>query len=154
MKRAGSLVTVVAAQRYLTPERKASILSEWESTLRSTANKDHPGGRGYPDQDMIPWCERINALPGICTLQSCTGHVRRPGHVMMPGQLWLAVDEPTSQAFDRRAFELSAQNGMERVYRLYSSWGQEIIDITFAGNKRGRFHTSMETICAFLESLC
>ena len=100
--------------------------------------------------DMVEWCERINAIDGLCTVQSCAGHVVHG--VSSCGHLWIAMSDYMSARFDELAFDLSAQPGIERVYRLYSSWGQEIVCIEFEGDERGHLHSSMQTILEFLNT--
>ena len=57
------------ANRHLSADEKAKILTVWREQQQTGA-----AGHGDPDPDMIPWCEKLNALPGVCTVQSCSGH--------------------------------------------------------------------------------
>lgn len=147
--------------RYLTLTSKDRELAYWrvqrdEFLANPPEGRAHLGGLGYPDPEIFEWCDRINALPGICTLQSCCGHIHPDGG-MSSGNLWLWFSEPVSVAFDRHAMELARQPCCrdERVRRIYHDNGQEIADLTFKGMERGepQFRASMETIVLFLRQL-
>ena len=97
------------------------------------------------------WPRGGAALPGICTVQSCSGH--RKNGSLHSGHLWLRLDDITSRAFDRAAFRLSANPHIEQVARLYSAWGEEITSITFAGNERNLLTESLQAIVNFFRSL-
>lgn len=135
------------ATRYLTPAEKEFVLERWAADLNRHGLEERPGG-GYPDPDMVPWCDRINALPGVCTVQSCQGHIEN-GY-LRPGHLWLRLDEPTATAFDREAFRLAGVESIEQVARMYTGWGQEIASITFAGNERDSLAASLRAVLRFL----
>jgi hypothetical protein len=49
---------------YLTEDEKRCRLDDWESQ-----SGEDPGVRS--------WCDKLNKLDGVCTVQSCIGHVRR-----------------------------------------------------------------------------
>lgn len=132
--------------RYLTSGLKQSILPPWE---REKVNS--LGRHGSPDLEIIPLCDALNALPGVCTLQSCAGH--KEGSRFICGHLWLVLDESTSHAFEQRAFELAYHENIEWLSKVYSSWGQEVVCIEFLGNERGLLQASMEIILRFFESL-
>ena len=67
----------MSGSRYLSKIEKAVELLEWHDKSSS------PGvAPGDPDEAIILWCKLINHIPGICTLQSCTGHRRANGYVM------------------------------------------------------------------------
>lgn len=137
--------------RWLTPEEKAREVGAWDAVKGQDVPEDS-GGRGFPDPDMVPWCDRLNALPGVCTVQSCAGHRRADGY-MSSGHLWVRLDEGMAQAFDRRALDLAAHDYIEEVARVYKPWGAEVASITFAGNERNLLPTSMGTILRFFATL-
>lgn len=142
------------ASRFLTEDEKRAEIAEWEAACRAwpSASGD-VGGRGFPDPDMIPWCRAVNAIPGVCTVQSCAGH-ESPGGYYSPAHLWLRLDPAMSAAFNAEALRLSANTArIEQVSRVYTSWGKEIASITFAGNERDSLNESMALIVAFLQSL-
>lgn len=141
-------------RRYLSPAEKAHELEQWFEML--TTQRWQPSSTpkldsGLPDAEMVPWCLRLNRLPGICTLQSCAGHKRGKRHTS--GHLWLRLDRRTSRAFDARASELAKQSGIESVSVLYRADGQTIASVFFQGNERGRLAVSMRTICSFFERI-
>lgn len=142
-----------SALRYLTEDEKRAEMSEWESLCGARrSDLGDAGGRGFPDPDMIPWCATVNAIPGICTVQSCAGHVSVEGY-LSSARLWLRFNHTMSAAFDAEAFRLSNAARIEEVSRVYTSWGKEIASITFAGNERDSLNESMALIVAFLQSL-
>ena len=141
-----------ASRRYLSDADKRRILAQWRNAKRGDLCTGI-GGQGFPDPDVIPWCDEINMLDGVCTVQSCAGHLGGQGGIASCGHLWLAMDRKRSAAFDSKAFGLSAQAGIERVCRIYAPWGQEIACIEFEGNERGRLAQSMHMIVSFLRSL-
>ena len=132
--------------RHLSEQEKGRVLATWDKHRRDYPND---GMYGHPDPAMNPWCDAINALPGVCTVQACSGHRRDLGGTS--GRcLWLRLDESASSRFDALAFELARQPGIERVYRLYSPWGEEIVDISFQGEEHGCLDETMKTIAKFL----
>lgn len=108
-------------------------------------------GRGWPDPEIIPLCDALNALPGVCTLQSCAGHAagsrHRPNGEF--GLLWLWLDEGTSQELDRFGNVLARLPGIETVSKRYADWGQEITAIEFDG----RFEEACKSIVIFFSAL-
>ena len=102
---------------------------------------------------MVARCAKLNAIPGVCTVQSCAGH-GNPSSVESPGHVWVRLDRAMSAAFDAKALELAAHTKLiERVARIYAPWGQEVASITFAGNERGLLTDSMRLIVTFFRSL-
>ena len=136
--------------RWLTSEEKKGVLDGWDRIKRRPASPGL-GGRGVPDPAMVPWCDRVNKLPGVCTVQSCAGH-REDGY-LSSGHLWLRLSQPMSEAFDRGALRLASRDGMEQVARIYAPWGEEVASITFAGDEHNLLPESMGTILAFLTEL-
>ena len=136
----------VGSARHLSPSTKRRELARWKGLRLSAGTKS-----GDPDPDIYPLCDRLNALPGVCTLQSCAGH--RNGNVLDSGHLWLWLDRRTAERFDRNAWALAAFPTIERVARFYSPSGQEITVIEFQGNERGALATSADVIRLFFESL-
>jgi len=134
--------------RYLEISEKLLILSDWERTCAETRS-----GRGFPDQRMLEWCQKINALPGVCTIQSCSGH-HEPGGAYTSGHLWLRLSRRSARRFNNRAFALAGEPGIERVSRFYASWGEEVAEIVFLGDERGHLAASMLAITNFLATQC
>lgn len=133
-------------ERYLTREHKVAILAEWDAKI-ITLPSDSAGG---PDAAVVPWCARLNAIQGVCTLQSCAGHIEN-GY-LHSGHIWLWLDQAKSVEWDRRAYELAAARTIERVTRIYSSWGQEVHCVEFQGEERGCLAESMKMIEWFVTS--
>lgn len=117
------------AERYLTSEEKEAVLAE-----------------GYRDLDpgLRPWLNRINALPGMVTVQSCGGH--RKSELMTSGHLWVRLTEEATSRFEEVALDLAAHDCIEDVGRHYKDWGQEVLEITFQGAERGRLQESQQVI--------
>lgn len=134
--------------RYLSEPRKARELAQWRQLL---ADRSLAGGVGDPDPEIIQWCERINALPEVCTLQSCAGHERNG--VRDSGHLWLWFSPRKALAFWQRAFELARSTEIERISTIYQPWGQEVVLIEFRGAPDGQLESSGQKILAFLSSL-
>lgn len=139
--------------RYLGDDEKAATLAEWHELLGERASE--PWAPGDPDPDMIPWCEKINALSGTCTLQSCAGHGPDEGGYRSSGRLWLRLGEHEAHRFRERVFELVTHSSMERISIIYQPWGSEVVEIDFRGNAdgEGQLEQSMRAILSFLESL-
>jgi hypothetical protein len=100
-------------------------------------------GRGWPDPEITPLCDKLNAMPGICTLQSCAGHGGNPGG------LWIWLDEDTSRKFDQWGHVLANMEGIEVVSRKYTQWGQEITAIDFDG----RLENACRSVLFFFSAL-
>lgn len=116
-------------ERYLTPKEKGAVLAE-----------------GYRDLDegLRPWLDRINALPGLVTLQSCAGH--KDGPYFHSGRLWVRLTQEATSRFEEVAMELAAHDCIEDVGRHYKNWGQEVVEITFQGAEKGRLQESQQVI--------
>lgn len=167
--------TPVVGSRYMTATAKALELASWERAKAerlSAPPSGFVGGHGYPDPEIYSWCDKLNALHRVCTLQSCAGHVCTPEshcdycaealgvgvnyisaeqrHVMN-GQLWLWLDEKLSRyVYDNTRF-LAALPGVEKVSMLWHVEGREILDIVFRGAGTGELDTSMKGIMLFFE---
>ena len=140
------------AGRWLSTSEKKKELADWEChKAASPRPAGDPGGHGYPDPEMILWCDRLNAIPGICTLQSCSGHGPDEQGYRSSGHLWLRMSEPLAHTFHRRAFELSEHPAMERVSLIYQSWGHEVVELVFRGVADGMLDESMSVIARWLE---
>lgn len=137
--------------RHLTREAKRRELEHYAS-LRAQSHVAQPGEHGHLDPDIIPLCDKLNTLPGVCTLQSCAGHVLDDGY-LRSGHLWLWLDKATAERFDQQAWTLVGAPTIERVARLYLESGQEITCMEFAGNEKGLLRVSGEAILAFFDSL-
>lgn len=138
--------------RWLTAEQKEEILQSWEDKKTVAVGASDGYDNGYPDPAIIPLCDQINALDGVCTLQSCAGHVVEDG-LLRSGHLWLWMSRRKSREFDHRAFQLSRRPLMERIGKIYGKDGREITSLTFAGEERDLLAESGALILRFLRSL-
>ena len=127
--------------QFLLADSKKRIVTEWER-MKEQWRMGVICGSGSPDADIILWCDQINKLPGICTLQSCVGHETT-------AHLWLWLDEQRSREFDKWGYVLARMRGVETVNRKYGSWGQEITVIEFDGY----FETGCESTLLFFRAL-
>ena len=127
----------MSAARWLTSAAKRHEVADWLTYRDSVEIPPNPGGRGYPDPIIFPWTDRINAIPHVCTLQSCSGHRTGNGdgstHVYA-GQLWLWLTEPAARAAYVRLPELAALPEVETA-RILMIDGQEILDVIFPGSE-------------------
>lgn len=138
--------------RYLTPSAKVDELERWmawrDEASRNgfTGEAGRLGGHGFVDRGILPLVDALNAIDGVCTLQSCEGHTyphdgpddgyRCPDcgdRVMHTGaQIWLWLSEPLARRFYERAHELAETPLVEQVALL---WGRdrerEIVDVIF-----------------------
>lgn len=144
--------------QHLTPELKHQVLLAWEELKargRVTGNKE--GGEGYPDEAVFPLCDRLNALDGVCTMQSCAGHRRpsadRVGQYIYPGEVWLWLSESMLRWFAEAAGRLAGQDGIEAVSVLYGRYddNRAVVSIQFQGNEQGRLSSSSDKVGCFFE---
>lgn len=142
MRRDGSDGARAYDRRYLAPEDKAAVLAEWAARRAESPPAGDLAGKGWPDPEIIPLCDELNRLPGVCTLQSCSGHGGG-------GHLWLWLDEATSAEFDRWGHVLARMPGIEAVSRKLTAWGQEITAVEFDS----RFKTACESVSIFFRAL-
>jgi hypothetical protein len=145
--------------RWLTPWDKMREVANWDETKRDFATRadipDHPlGGYGYPDPEIYAVCDRLNALPGVCTLQSCAGHERANddgSKYVYAGQLWLWLDMKRAAAFERVAPTLAASPLVERLRKLWLRDGREVVDVEFTSGDQ--FTAATKLICRFFAEL-
>lgn len=137
--------------RFLTPDAKEEILAEWDQK-RELWRKGSLRGTGEPDADIIPWCDRINALPGVCTLQSCAGHVKNG--TIETAHLWLWMSETAAKVFDREVFALLGhRERIDWISKHYLHDGKEITAVTFCGNERDLLASSLDLIYGFIRDV-
>ena len=131
--------------KYLTEPEKARELEYWDAAkISAVPDSEGQGGKGFPDSEIIPLCDALNAVPGICTLQSCGGH--GPGD---PGHLWLWLDREKSGLFDVWGHVLAHLPGIDGVHRKYTQWGQEVVAIRF----NGRLDEASTSVLLFFSAL-
>lgn len=154
------------SSRYLDSESKEDILQDLQKQYDSAKNDDTNDGL---DISIIPLLKKLNIVEGIVTLQSCAGHSRESeenGVITTyydNACLWIWPSEEMAKKFYEEAYRLAGCPGLERLWTLYSSWGQEIIEISFAGcikeecdskpYREGNHERIKEHILSFFKSL-
>lgn len=156
--------------RYMNAIDKASEMRGWQVAMQTPLPAGQfTGGHGYPDPEMFKWCDRLNALSRLCTLQSCAGHrctrelhcdgckwdgtgEWQPENHVWNGQLWLWPDEKLARwCYDHLPSLALLKPHIEKVGLLWHVECREIIDIQFQGAGHGQLENSMANICAFFE---
>lgn len=140
----------MASARYLDECRKAEELGYWRRLL---TERDGRNGPGDPDPGIVPWCEQINAIHGVCTLQSCAGHEAGEDGSRSAGHFWLWLSSDKASSFKQRAFELARNAVIEKISTIYQPCGQEVVLIEFRGIPDGQLEESGQAIVSFLASL-
>lgn len=142
---------------HMKPKDKLRELQLWEE---KKAGPRGPGGAGFPDDRIIPLCDRINRLSGICTLQSCAGHSRsEEQRWSAPGNLWLWFDKWIFNTFVHHGSKLAEDPAMERIDLLYGRYlphdRRVVASITFLGDDKdpGSLERSSNVILEFLVGL-
>jgi hypothetical protein len=146
--------------RYLTDDEKQAEVARWLADRSGPENQAPPGqggGCGYPDPDIFPLTDALNALPGVLTDQSCAGHLHpgeEPGEdALWSGQLWLRLSEPMMARFTEHAYQLLESPTVERCTRIFHQDIGDVADIVFLGNERGKLAESAAAILAFFTEL-
>jgi hypothetical protein len=132
---------------------KQSILTSWEDRKKTLVNPSG-GGRGYVDPDIVPLCDALNRLDGVCTLQSCSGHsADQADGILYSGLIWLRLGSEMGRRFDATAHQLASHPVIERVGKIYWEDGKETITIAFRGNEAGLLAVSAKVILTYFETL-
>ena len=96
--------------------------------------------------------ERLNAIEGLCTVQSCTGHTDAEGF-RSSGHLWLKLSAPMMREFIDSACELAANDDcIERVGLTFTPNCSYAV-VEFAGMERGKLGESMTAIVDYFREL-
>jgi len=140
--------------RYLTKGEKKERIADWE---RVKKGQQKPS---VADKDIIPLCDALNELEGVCTIQSCSGHfgITNPdsSHYIQKAHLWLRLDKETALKFYEHVFELADNKLIEVVEILFHPkdvWGGVIVSIIFEGNNSGKLLASSDVILPFFSEL-
>ena len=151
---ADNIIDLVPKHRYANAGDKQRVLAEFACyrSIRPPVLKNDSGGKGYPDIDILPFCDWLNSFEGICTLQSCAGHPPRKGHGASCGVLWVWLDHEFTNLFRLRVYDLVQNQLIERVSQTYSKWG-EFVDIAFKGNESGHLTESLTALETFFRKL-
>jgi hypothetical protein len=155
--------------RYLTPEAKAQVMERWAETRADAetngytgdldrsvepGHQSRKGGCGYVDRGVLDLCDRLNALDGVVTLQSCEGHRYPNGDESFSENaagLWLWLDRSRAREFYERAASLAEHPRIEQIRFLWGIEGREIVDVIFDGVSRGKMHESSDVIVSWFE---
>lgn len=152
MSTPGALIQVPPS-RYLSDVRKREILDAWHAYRLQLAPPGKEGGHGYQDPAISPWCDRLNALPGVCTIQSCSGHAFPDGS-RTSAHLWVRLNSPLAALFHQEAFGLASDTRhVERLATIYEPMDGEIVEVIFVGSERNQLEESMIRILEFFRSL-
>ena len=142
------------AMRFLTPHEKTETLASWEEYKRAFIRPGAKGGRGYVDPDIVPLCDALNRLPGVCTLQSCTGHSANDSDgPVYSGVMWLRLNQRMTHRFEEQAHRLAAEQVIDRVGKIYCEDGKETVTIEFKGNETGLLAESVSVVLGFFRAL-
>lgn len=122
--------------RYMTPGGKAKEMAFWEKSQRESVKPEgDTGGMGYVDREIVPFCDAINKIEYVCTLQSCAGHRRehpdKPGTTyFQPAQLWLWLRRNEAKKLYSKAAGLAGRDWVDSL-KIQIIDGREIADIIF-----------------------
>ena len=133
------------SNRYLTSMAKEEEMKFLRADQKQSIPDGELGGKGYPDPDIIAFCNWLNTFDGVCTLSSCAGHLPSDTEGEYSGVLWVWFDKKRTERFRKHVFELP-RPPIEFVRQVYlDGSGQrqgtgnqkEIVEFTFAGNNKG-----------------
>ena len=133
-------------------DSKTHAIAEFLALRQQPTPSGSLGGRGYPDHDILAFCDWLNAFDGIYTLQSCAGHRARDGHVTSQGVLWVRLDCELLQVFRAMACELDRAPCIDRIQSIYARHG-EFVEIIFRGNECGQLRESLAALTSFFRAL-
>ena len=126
------------------PDTKAIILEEFVAARMQPIPDGNLGGRGYPDPDILPFCDWLNSFDGVYTLQSCAGHKPRNGHGASQGRLWVWLPARASDRLRARACEF-VRSPIDQISTCYRSNG-EFLELVFQGNESGQLDKSLAAL--------
>ena len=93
----------------------------------------------YMDDGMVEWCDRLNAIPHVVTLQSCAGHPEgersKTGGIGPYGaSLWFRAD------FDFDAEMLADDPSIDQVAHLFGRDREPLWEVLFDGRNKSEEH--------------
>lgn len=95
-------------------QKRKNPKSSLPGTIKCKA-REMSSGPGLPETSMIPWCEKLNDIDGLCTVQSCAGHGPDACGYRSSGHLWLRLSAPMMKQFIERGSDLAAD--LEHIER-------------------------------------
>jgi len=150
-------MATLALTRFLTPDEKAEEIASFTEYRADpahfrTAHVKAKGGEGWIDLEALPLVDELNAIEGVCTIQSCCGHVN--GHdYAYPGHFWIRLSADMMERFERDIDRLLSQDVIQHVTKLYSFQDgdspHEVVDVKFWGEPAGRMDEAREVIAGF-----
>lgn len=129
--------------RYLSQVEKQRIVAAWGRTRAQPCL----GRSGDPDPDILGLTDALNAIPGICTLQSCSGHIRNG--LVERAHLWLKLSKAAMCRFYLAAPALAQHRMIESVSIRFGTGEGEIVEITFMGNECGLLSQAVAVILKY-----
>lgn len=154
------------SKRFLTQTEKTRELLRWEELKTNLLEKitsgklqqKELGGLGYPDPEVYDLCDRLNSIPSICTLQSCSGHIHRDdlNNHMWTGALWIKPTNLIRNRFVGFAPMLLNSPDIERTSLFFHRELGDVIEIIFHGlnYNKATLRRSSNTIVKFFHSIC
>ena len=143
-------------QHHLGRSEKDAELKVWTKATQSYVSCEPRPGKGFPDPLMVPWCERLNEIGGLCTMQSCTGHRTPDGSIVGNGVVCLWLSEPMLRSFMRRGVKLAQHPCVEYLSLIFHTGGADYVaEIMFKGEEQqpSQLDESMTAIVEFFVSL-
>lgn len=142
--------------RYLTGSEKRKILHNLNG-IKIISIKRNEG----LDSEMVPYLDKLNAIKGLVTLQSCQGHKYKsrnyPGTQMLEtAHVMLKLSKKLSISFYEKVAKLVAIKNVERVSVEFDALGslQEVVMIYFYGGDHDKdVKPVMDKVCDFFSSL-
>lgn len=138
-------------ERYLTEDEKARTLAQFRSVCATA--KFGEGADGWLDRDVLALCERLNALAGVCTVQSCSGHPMSGRGPLLAGQVWIRLgDWLAAMFFDSDIVQdLASKEYIYKVARVYLPHGPEVLWIVFQADTADTFARACDAIVHALD---
>ncbi len=143
---------MLANNSFASPSVQSKILSEFTELRKQVVPEGCLGGKGFPDPDILPFCDWLNSFDGIYTLQSCAGHRTSASEVLSQATLWIWMNARLLTLFQLRANQLAQEPLMERVKVVYTQQG-EFVELIFKGNENELLSESLGILKDFLSCL-
>lgn len=130
---------------FLNEREKSGHVSRWRELRSCPAD----AGAGSPDPAIFSLTDALNDLEGVCTVQSCAGHIR--AGTIYTAHVWLRVSRSVLQSMLQSASKVVQHDEIEELAVRY---GREktgpIIEIMFAGDERGCLARSSSIVLQYV----